>query len=58
MTLTGHLTRSVFDRYNIVNEDDLHLAVNRPRVKNQKVSERNTVTRFMTSVTDDDDGET
>jgi hypothetical protein len=36
MTISGHKTRSVFDRYNIINKSDLHEAAKKLALRDQE----------------------
>lgn len=40
MTISGHKTRAVFDRYNIVSQDDLKEAASKRQAFNEKMAER------------------
>jgi integrase len=55
MTLSGHKTRSIFDRYNIVSEADLAAATERPQAHLRAQPARPKVNRIQTK-TDVDRG--
>ena len=40
MAISGHKTRAVFDRYNIVSQDDLKEAASKRQAFNEKMAER------------------
>jgi hypothetical protein len=46
MAISGHRTRAVFDRYNIVSEDDLRTAVKRTNAYLRTAPKQQSVTTF------------